>query len=139
MGWRERDYARLDDRERDALIGAPGLLRRGGTAGRIVGGGALLAIAISAGALVVSDKIHLSTHVGRPGRTVTLPPVSPPPNVLRVHWRVSELSPAAGAGRLCIDPPSHARVCASYVVGEKPADALTRALNTAGIRVESSG
>jgi len=33
----------------------------------------------------------------------------------------------------------HGRVCASYVVGEKPADNLTRRLESLGLRVQSNG
>jgi hypothetical protein len=34
---------------------------------------------------------------------------------------------------------AHGRICASYVVGERPADTLTRRIESLGLRVESNG
>ena len=67
------------------------------------------------------------------------PPHVPKQNVMVIHWHEVDLLPAVTAGRICITPRAHARVCASYGPGEKPADALTRELQRDGLDVESSG
>jgi hypothetical protein len=53
--------------------------------------------------------------------------------------RSSDTVPAAHSGRICVTDPQHGRMCASYVVGERPADTLTRRIESLGLRVESSG
>jgi hypothetical protein len=47
--------------------------------------------------------------------------------------------PAARAGRICVTDPNHGQICASYVVGERPADTLTRRIESFGLSVASSG
>jgi hypothetical protein len=61
------------------------------------------------------------------------------PLSLRVRWQAADMAPASTSGRICVEPDGHAQVCASYTVGQKPADALTRRLAAAGINVQSSG
>jgi|SRR5579871_914489 len=119
--------------EREALIGTSKVRNH---VGRNTGAGVLLAAAIAAIALIASNTIHLSPSSDQP------PPGAvalQPQNVLRVQWQRTQLAPAATAGRICITPPRHTQVCASYTIGEKPADALTRELQVVGIQVQSAG
>lgn len=69
-------------------------------------------------------------------RTVTAPP---PADVVAIRWRAQDLAPAPQAGRICVTTATHGRICASYVVGERPADTLTRQIEAMGLRVESNG
>lgn len=65
--------------------------------------------------------------------------VAPPADVVGVHWRTQDLAPARNAGRICVTDPRHGQICASFVVGERPADNLTREIERRGFRVQSSG
>jgi hypothetical protein len=65
--------------------------------------------------------------------------VAPPTSVVYITWRQQDLAPAPNAGRVCVTDARHGRICASYVVGERPADNLTRELERRGLRVQSSG
>jgi hypothetical protein len=65
--------------------------------------------------------------------------VEPPSKVIGIRWRTTDLAPAAQAGRICVTAQAHGRICASYVVGERPADTLTRRIESLGLRVESNG
>jgi hypothetical protein len=69
-------------------------------------------------------------------KTIT---VQPPSKVIAIRWRTRDLAPAPSAGRICVTDPRHGRICASYVVGERPADTLTREIESRGLRVESTG
>jgi hypothetical protein len=120
----------------------------------------LLAALVSLGALIFVGYtknvtgIHelvtwpLRSHSARGAGAVTLPPansvpsrqtVSPPADVVGVHWRPQDLAPAANAGRICVTDTRHGQICASFVVGERPADNLTREIERRGLRVQSSG
>jgi hypothetical protein len=59
--------------------------------------------------------------------------------LITIRWRTRDLTPAANAGRICVTDDKHGRICASYVVGERPADNLTRRIEALGLHVESSG
>jgi hypothetical protein len=59
--------------------------------------------------------------------------------VIGIRWRTADLVPAAQAGRICVTALGHGRICASYVVGERPADTLTRRIEGLGLHVESNG
>jgi hypothetical protein len=61
-----------------------------------------------------------------------------PSNVIVIRWGASDLAPASQAGRICITDMRYGETCASYVIGEKPADTLTRQLEAA-LHVESAG
>lgn len=62
-----------------------------------------------------------------------------PSKTLNIRWRRSDLAPAANAGRICVTSKAHGRICASYVVGERPADNLTRRIESLRLHVQSSG
>lgn len=168
MGWRDRDWAKFNDDERRALYGggkgglppgaggsgstaSPGRSNRGVSRRRQRIGEWTLALLVAAGvlafaldharspnsvrSLTLSPVSPLSTAVPKV-RTVT---VAPPVDLVSVRWRTRDLAPAANAGRICLTDRRHGRICASYVVGERPADTLTRQIERLGLRVESSG
>lgn len=152
MGWRERDYARFTKQEWDAYTGhsAPGSSRRirRSSSRRPVGLSLLAAVAISGAATVLFRSGHISSflnsrplHVPSPGLIST--PRAPAPSarnkVIGIRWRTTDLAPAAQAGRICVTDPRHGRICASYVVGERPADTLTRRIELLGLGVVSNG
>jgi hypothetical protein len=76
-------------------------------------------------------------HISPLPLSVAAPPVDP--KLMTIRWRTRDLAPAANAGRICVTDKRHGRICASYVVGERPADNLTRRIESLGFRVESSG
>jgi hypothetical protein len=136
VGWRERDWAKFDDGEVRSLLGPAHAPRRQ------VRAVTLLAVAISAVGIVFVTHLH---ELGGPGhaaaRVLTPEPrvVGPPTDLIRIRWSSSDTVPAAHSGRICVTDPQHGRMCASYVVGERPADTLTRRIESLGLRVESSG
>jgi hypothetical protein len=108
----------------------------------------LLAVGVSALAVVAGHRylklpIHHSSSASAVARSSVPSPVSnpaePKSDVISIHWGPSDVAPASSAGRICVTMSEHGRVCASYVAGEKPADTLTRRLESLGLRVESSG
>jgi hypothetical protein len=131
VGWRDRDWAKFDDGEWSTLVHAPAPVRRRPSRPVAVASSSVfLAVAASAAATFL---LHL-------GHADKLPAVrTTPSNVLTVHWRTQDLAPASTAGRVCLTSTRHGRICASYAIGEKPADALTRRLEAAGFEVRSSG
>jgi hypothetical protein len=161
MSWRDRDYARFSDEERRALFGggrshdAPGAGRlTHGASHRSASPAVLLAAGVSVVAVILGHQllhipIRLTTHaptpVAPPPVRLTpsvaehVPSVASPPGVVSIRWRLRDLAPAGSAGRICITVPAHGRVCASFAVGEKPADALARRIESLGVRVQSSG
>ena len=139
MGWRDRDWAKFDEGEQRALLGGRATpRRRAATLGgrRAAGPGLLLAVAVSAVAVVLGTHLHIGTTAGNrpPTRQSSLPA-----NVVPIRWRSFDLAPAANAGRICVTDGRHGRICASYVAGERPADTLTRQVMRLGLRVESIG
>jgi hypothetical protein len=64
---------------------------------------------------------------------------APRADVIPIRWREGDLAPASQAGRVCVTDTAHGQICASYVVGERPADTLTRQVEAMGLRVESVG
>ena len=168
MGWRQRDWARFNEDERRAFYGTssgratplrPNAEGRGHTnvlrmplrsSGRREASvrkpfAAAFTIVVTA---VAALSLYAATHPSSgPGVTVTpnlplpLPAPAPPPpsNVIGIHWSTTDLAPAPTAGRICLTSNTHGRICASYVVGERPADTLTRRIESLGLQVQSSG
>jgi hypothetical protein len=95
------------------------------------------------GALSILDQppgAHVSApQVVVPPVTTPAPVVVPPADVVGVRWRPQDLAPAANAGRICVTDTRHGQICASFVVGERPADNLTREIERRGLKVQSSG
>jgi hypothetical protein len=153
MGWRERDYARFTKQEWNAYTGhsAPDPSRRARSLSsrkQPVGTSLLAAVAISAIATVLFGWGHIPSflhspalHINSPALVATPHGPAPPARskVIGIRWRTMDLAPAAQAGRICVTDPSHGRICASYVVGERPADTLTRRIESLGLSVESNG
>lgn len=157
MGWRERDWAKFTEKEWKAYAGSSA----GGSGSRMprraVGWGALACGAVIVAILfwpqVKREVNRLSRasagSVSRaPGLAISpvlpIPAPSPPAShennkLVRIHWRTSDLAQAAQAGRICLTDRRHGRICASYVVGERPADTLTRRIESLGLDVQSSG
>jgi hypothetical protein len=103
-------------------------------------------VAIVFGVYLVLERTQPTRSIGAPSLAFPLntaaPSVietQPSANTISVRWRPSDLAPATTAGRICLTTEATARLCASYALGEKPADALTRELERRGLRVESSG
>ncbi len=136
---------------RSLKVGRPRSTRRRGR--RVADRLALVATAGCVVTAVVFAWPHL--HLGTPHRIVVIgdgvtglktaspPPapaiVNPPADLISIRWGASELAPAASAGRICVHDARHGTICASYVAGEKPADNLTRRIESLGLRVQSSG
>ena len=159
MGWRDRDWAKFTPEEFDAIYGggSAGPLRPSGAgrAGASSSGRSAARIAIASlvgfallfgGTLAVGH--FRSPSVGGAAPSLRLSPVAPvvnipaprpDPKLIRIHWRTTDLAPSPYAGRICVTDGRHGNICASYVIGERPADTLTRRLETLGLRVESSG
>jgi hypothetical protein len=62
-----------------------------------------------------------------------------PTKTIDIRWRSQDIAPAPTAGRICITSSIHARICATYVQGEIPADALARQIRGLGFKVNSTG
>jgi hypothetical protein len=148
VGWRERDYAKLRDDERRALFGGTGSRdylppRQARRRARMrVMPALLVAVGLSAVA-AAAMRGHLDNAIHRAVPSV-LPSADSAPrrdvsDVVGVHWRATDIAPASTAGRICLSMETHGRVCATYAIGEKPADVLTRRLESVGLRVQSVG
>jgi hypothetical protein len=159
VGWREREYAKLRDDERRALFGSGGTTTHATPrrAGRTAGTATLL-VALAASAIAVAfgtDHLQIGIHLphaaqhaasaAAPSHSASSSAGGPATPVTRgrsktvlIRWRRSDIAPAPTAGRICVTMREHGRVCATYALGEKPADVLTRRLRAAGLRVESS-
>ncbi len=154
MGWRERDYARFTRKEWHDYTGRGETASRGSSSSpksssflrQPVGWPLMAAVSISVVASVVFGWGHITSLVGGPTSTAQslanpapglLPVVGS--KVIGIRWRTTDLAPATQAGRICVTATEHGRICASYVVGERPADTLTRRIESLGLRVESSG
>jgi hypothetical protein len=135
MGWRERDWARFDDDEKRTLLGAPSRVVGRNRTRNVVNGGVALAVAVSAVAVLLTGRVHLTDDLRGPSPAATVIPS----DVVAIRWRPTDLQPTPHAGRICVTDARHGRICASYTVGERPADTLTRRLATLGLRVQSSG
>jgi hypothetical protein len=131
VGWRDRDWAKLDDEEWSELVHATAPARRKPRT-RVAVASTSLFVAVAASATAT-----LLLHTGRADTLQLVPPR--PGNVVGVRWRPTDLAPAATAGRICLPTKQQGRVCAAFAIGEKPADALTRALRSLGLAVESAG
>lgn len=90
-----------------------------------------------------SAPVHEASSARRPASGQFKAPAQPPrrPHQVSVsiRWRTSDVAPARVGGRICLTPRARRQVCATYVVGERPADNLTRRLRALGYRVESAG
>lgn len=139
MGWREREWAKFTDDEWHQILGprrdvaAPPPLRTTATlAPRRFPAVTLLAALVTLLATALAVLVHLRTTAHVPSQPAA------PTHVLHVHWRASDLAPAAGPGRICIDAPALGHVCSSYAAGMRPADALSSLLRASGITVHGS-
>lgn len=159
VGWRERDYARFTKKEWSSYLGGDDLARPSNRRGGSGGGGSFwnqrvgwpLFLAAMVSGITFLAWGHIESLLGlrvptavshfTPPATTPPPNVSPrqPSNLIRIRWRTQDLAPAAAAGRLCVTDTLHGRICANYVGGERPADTLTRRLQSLGLSVESSG
>jgi hypothetical protein len=158
VGWRDRDWARFNNDEWRAFTSAapptaPQARKRSSVSGKGLSQAAVVSVAVLAAAAVglhkyvpTSSNGGVVTHVGLPLSGVLKAPthtrtvvVKPPADVIGIHWRTQDLAPAATAGRVCVTSAAHGRICASYAIGEKPADTLTRRLASLGLKVQSSG
>jgi hypothetical protein len=87
-----------------------------------------------------AQEIRLREHTNW---SQSVPPEQPPSKPTRtrvsIRWRASEVVPAQVGGRICVTPRGRRQVCATYVVGERPADNLTRRLRVLGYQVQSFG
>lgn len=88
------------------------------------------------GPTYVFGQSGLPLKTAAPTNTIV---VRPPPNVISIRWRPRDLARATSAGRICVTTHEHGRICASYVVGESPADNLTRRIDSLGLQVQSQG
>jgi len=125
-------------------------MRRVSTRRQRVGEWTLTALLLLGAVAFAYDHLHPAHHI----QSLTLAPVSPlstavpktktvvvpaPSDLISIRWRSTDLAPAPAAGRICLTNSRHGRICASYVVGERPADTLTRRIESLGLRVESTG
>lgn len=106
---------------------------------------AVLAVAGVAG-YAATHPMNGSHPTVKPGLGLSLLPAAPsirtvasPSNIIGIRWSRRDLARAANAGRICVTSEAHGRICASYVVGERPADNLTRRIESLGLHVQSSG
>jgi|SRR5579862_5104587 len=163
MGWRDRDWAKFTDDERAALFGSRSGgralppttegVRRGVSRRRQRVGEWTLATFVAVGLVAFAyDHFHRGQRVQSVSLRPVLPLVTPSPrvktktvtlprprDVVAIRWRTQDLAPAAQAGRICVTDSQNGRICASYVIGERPADTLTREIEAKGLRVESMG
>lgn len=96
-------------------------------------------------ALVLGATVYVATHwshmsVGR--ATGTLEPAFPianraDANTVPLRWRSTEFVPARSAGHICVTDAHHGKICATFVAGERPADALTHEIERRGWHVQS--
>jgi hypothetical protein len=91
-----------------------------------------------AGGAAIQPGLRLNLNPIAPP-VVTIPATRPDTKLIRIRWRTTDLAPASYAGRICVTDARHGRICANYVVGERPADTLTRRVEALGLRIESSG
>ena len=139
MGWQDRDWAKFDEAEWNDLLGGgtttlpPPHLSAERTRRRPLIGAVLTVVTlVSFAGTVGVDAFHrLGTH--GPSVSATAPPL----NVVAIHWRDSDVSPAPSSGRICVSDTRLGEVCADYVAGEKPADVLTRRIESLGGSVRS--
>jgi hypothetical protein len=153
MGWRERDYARFTKQEWNAYTGhsPPGpstSVRRTSSRRQPLRLSLLVAVAISVAATVFFGRAHVTSLLNAPATQIPSPTLSSTPGlpaapasskVIGIRWRTTDLAAAPQAGRICVTDLRHGRICASYVVGERPADTLTRRIRSLGLRVQSTG
>jgi hypothetical protein len=124
MSWRERDWARLNDDERSRLFSGGTVRRRPVTTPLFV------AVLVSLAATAIGTG-RLRIPIRRAA--------SDSSNVVRVHWRATDIVAAPTAGRICFTYTRHGRMCASYAAGQRPADALTQELERRGLEVKTTG
>ncbi|MFL5953843.1 MAG: hypothetical protein ACJ76I_07020 [Gaiellaceae bacterium] len=152
MGWRERDWAKFTDDERDALFGGGiggGIetsvrrKRRHSTVMVVV----LVVAAVVAGA--AAERVHAIDRLRSVDLSAALSHVKPghgtpvlglphsDRSTLRIRWRAEDLAAASRPGRICVREPRHGRICASYTAGARPAETLTRRIEQLGLRVQT--
>lgn len=137
VGWRERDWARFDDGERNHLFGDAAPLPTAAP-----GGGGNVRLATFALMLLgAAGAAFFELGGGAPNVQRSSGPLvaAPPADAVSVQWRDTDVAPAPFAGQICVEAGPHGRICAHYVAGERPADTLTRELTRRGLAVRSSG
>ena len=94
--------------------------------------------------LALGAAVYASTHWSRVsvGRADSVKPAFPianraDANTVPLRWRSTELGPARSAGHICVTDAHHGKICATFVAGERPADALTREIERRGWHVQS--
>jgi len=113
--------------------------------GAAVGGAALrrrlrVVEAVVLCAALIGIVAYAVGHVGLTSRHggVDEAAAQPPANVVQLHWTRDELVRAPAPGHICVSAEPHGRICASFAAGERPATALTRAIERRGLRVSGS-
>jgi hypothetical protein len=126
MGWCDRDWAKFNDDEWDALTSGPAPTGHSRRTRAIT----LLAALVS----LVATAVVLAVHFGAKGP----PPAAPArQSSVAVQWSPTDLSLATTSGRICLTDPRRGSFCATYTAGERPADALTRRIEDAGLVVRN--
>jgi hypothetical protein len=95
--------------------------------------------AIATGACLALASPIVAAGCGGGGTAATAPTTTAarhvrrlPANAVRIHWKNEALVPASRAGRVCVVTYKTGHFCASYVVGQIPAVALTHKLRASG-------
>jgi hypothetical protein len=147
MSWRDRDWAKLNDDERRRFFGASSydLAPPAGPRSRVRRRFQRSLELVLVFALVVGTTVYVATHwshTSSGGAVGTLRPAFPIVNGadakdIPIRWSSTDLAPAQNAGRICVTDARHGKICASYVVGERPADTLTREIERRGLHVQN--
>jgi hypothetical protein len=154
MGWRQRDWAKFSDAEREAFFSGaatPVASRRTSRGGRGVVLGLLVVLAVGAAAVWVhqSGLYGNTTKVNLPSiptNSAGIPPIifgrvpSVQPGVVAlIRWRPQDLAPATARGQICVNVERsfQGQFCTMFVAGQRPADVLTRTIESHGVAVHS--
>ncbi len=155
MGWRDRDWAQFTDDERKMYFGVgQGQSTPASRPARKLGETVLaLAVVACLGAVAVGyvyDRVALTSTLrlpivpAKPSYTAGVVPAItvmalPPGGVVTIRWRATDRRPAVSPGHICVSDQQQGQFCADFVAGERPADRLTRHIESLGFRVNSSG
>ncbi len=155
MGWRDRDWGKFTEDEWSAyLAGDPQRARRSPRQRRALGVWALatfVVVCLGAAALAYAyNRVALTSTVrvpvvpAKPSYTEGVTPVitvmaPPAAGVISIRWRAADHDPAASAGHICVNDSQQGQFCADFAAGERPADVLTRHIESLGLSVASSG
>jgi hypothetical protein len=100
-----------------------------------VAGLAVLCLALVGVVAFAVGHVGLTSHHEGVDEAAALPQ----PDVVRLRWRPDELRPAPSPGHVCVTDETHGRICASFVAGERPEDALTHEIERRGLFVRAGG